>query len=204
MCKIILHLCADIGSDSHYYDLHEDYKVIRVGSDIGVENFNPPTDVYGIIANPPCTEFSTAGYDRDSDITKGMYLVDHCNRIIEEAEPKFWVMENPARGTLYKYIGKPREKYQPWEYGSPWTKHTALWGNFVMPDVLYTNWEDVPKNLNLYVRKSRGKPSLATCHKNDIRHFKEYQWCVDKIKCDADIRSLNSDGFAQAFFNANR
>lgn len=29
--KIILHLCADLGSDSRYYQLDNDYEVIMVG-----------------------------------------------------------------------------------------------------------------------------------------------------------------------------
>ena len=33
------------------------YEVILVGKDIGVENYHPPKDVYGIIANPVCLEF---------------------------------------------------------------------------------------------------------------------------------------------------
>lgn len=58
--KTILHLCADIGSDSYYYQQDNNYDVIKVGKDIGVENYTPDREVYGIIANPVCTEFSTA------------------------------------------------------------------------------------------------------------------------------------------------
>ena len=58
--KIILHLCADIGSDSRFYNDSDKYEVIKIGKEIGVENYTPPENVYGIIANPPCTEFSTA------------------------------------------------------------------------------------------------------------------------------------------------
>ena len=29
--KTILHLCADIGSDSYYYQLDNDYEVIKIG-----------------------------------------------------------------------------------------------------------------------------------------------------------------------------
>jgi hypothetical protein len=54
--KTILHLCADTGSDSKPYQLNG-YNVILVGSAIGVENYEPPEDVYGVFANPPCTEF---------------------------------------------------------------------------------------------------------------------------------------------------
>ena len=57
--KIILHLCADIGSDSKPYK-DAGYDVRLVGKDIGVENYTPPENVYGIIANPPCPEFSFA------------------------------------------------------------------------------------------------------------------------------------------------
>ena len=132
--KTILHLCADTGSDSWPYR-EAGYNVILVGSDIGVENFNPPEDVYGIFANPVCTEFSTArsnGKARDPEA--GMFLVKECQRIIEMAKPKFWVIENPAKGVLKEYLGQPVYEYEPWWYGSPWTKRTALWGNFNIPE----------------------------------------------------------------------
>ena len=58
--KTILHLCADLGSDSYFYQLDPEYNVVMVGEKIGVENFVPPENVWGIIANPVCTEFSTA------------------------------------------------------------------------------------------------------------------------------------------------
>ena len=58
--KIILHLCADLGSDSLFYQLSDEYEVIMIGEEVGVENYHPPKNVHGIIANPVCTEFSTA------------------------------------------------------------------------------------------------------------------------------------------------
>lgn len=203
--KIILHLCADIGSDSKYYQLDPEYEVIMVGKDIGVENFVSPKNVHGIIANPVCTEFSTAkGFHRENDLEKGMFLVHHCQRIIEQAKPKWWVIENPANGKLKDVIGKPKAVYQPWEYGSPWTKKTALWGDFVMPKTIYKNWDDCPKNPALYVRPGRSKPALAFLHKSAANLIPEMQWAKDKIKTDADIRSMCSDGFAKAFYEANK
>ena len=38
MRKNILHLCADLGSDSWYYQQDEKYNVICIGEEIGVEN----------------------------------------------------------------------------------------------------------------------------------------------------------------------
>jgi hypothetical protein len=132
-----------------------------------------------------------------------MVLVNHCIRIIDECKPKFWVIENPATGLLKDVIGKPRAIYQPWQYGSPWTKKTALWGDFVMPPPLFKDWADVPKNENLYVRPSRGKPSLAFLHKSAINHIKEFEFAKDFVKTDADFRSLCSQGFANEFFKYN-
>lgn len=201
MKKIILHLCADTGSDSQIYR-DNGYEVILIGSKIGVENYHPPKNVYGIIANPVCLEFSTArsnGKARNPD--EGMFLVNHCLRIIEEANPVFWVIENPAKGVLKNYLGKPVYEYEPWWYGSPWTKKTALWGRFNIPERKYFNWEDVPKIEGLYTRPGRGKPSLAFMHKNHKRFIREF----DRFEVDSDMefRSLCSQKFAEEFYKAN-
>ena len=205
MKKTILHLCADIGSDSRFYDLSDDYEVIRIGEEIGVENYTPPENVHGVIANPVCTDFSTAkGFHKFNDVDAGMVLVNHCLRIIKECDPKWWVLENPFNGRLKDVLGKPLAVYQPWQYGSPWTKKTALWGNFKMPAPLYESWECVPKIPELYVRPTRGKPSLAFLHVSAKRHIREMDWASDRLNDDASLRSWCSQGFAKQFFNANR
>lgn len=202
--KIILHLCADLGSDSKYYQQDPNYEVILIGESIGVENYHPPANVHGIIANPVCTEFSTAKcFTHVGDLEKGMFLVNHCLRIIEEANPKWWVLENPAKGRLKEKLGMYKHTYQPWHYGSPWTKQTALWGNFTMPKKLYTNWSEVPKIPELYIRPGRSKPGLVYFHKSAVALIPEMQWAKDYIKSDADIRSMCSDGFAKEFYKAN-
>jgi len=201
--KIILHLCADLGSDSRPYQMDDNYEVIMVGEKIGVENYTPPKNVHGIIANPVCTEFQTInGYGKINNTEKGMLLVNHCLRIIEEANPVWWVLENPARGELRKFLGEPAAVYQPWQYGSPWTKSTALWGIFKMPKKMYENWEKVPK-LDLYTRPGRGKPNLAFMHKSAINFIPEFEVFKQFVKTDADFRSLCSQGFAKAFKEAN-
>lgn len=202
MGKIILQLCADTGSDTKPYK-DAGYEVILVGKDIGVENYHPPKDVYGIIANPVCLEFSTArsnGKARNPE--EGMFLVRECQRIIAECNPTFWVIENPARGVLRNYLGKPQLTYQPWEYGSPWAKHTALWGKFNIPPKIFKKWEDVPKIPELYTRPGRGKPSLAFNHKNHKRFIREFD-CFE-VDSDMEFRSLCSQKFAQAFYKANK
>ena len=203
---LILHLCADIGSDSRYYQLDDNYEVIKVGIEIGVENYTPPENVYGVIANPVCTEFSNIqGRSKDKkDYEKGMYLVNHCLRIIKECKPNFWAIENPAKGDLHKFLGKAKLKYQPWQYGSPWTKETALWGDFNIPKKKYTNWGDVPKNAKLYIRPTRTKPSLAILHKSSKELIPEMEWAKHLINDDMSIRSWCSQGFAKAFYEVNK
>lgn len=202
--KTILHLCADIGSDSWFYQQNSEYKVILIGKDIGVENYTPTEAIYGIIANPVCTEFSTANnFNRVLDLNKGMFLVEHCQRIIKECNPNFWVIENPFNGRLKEFLGSPTMVYHPWEYGSPWTKKTALWGNFNKPEPLFKKWEDVPK-LDLYVKPRRKKTGLDCLHKSAIDLIPEFQKFKEYIKTDADLRSLCSQGFARSFFENNR
>lgn len=203
--KIILHLCADTGSDTQIYK-ENGYTVVLVGKSIGVENYHPPKNVYGIIANPVCVEFSTARSDgKARNPIEGLKLVRECQRIIEEAGGglKFWVIENPATGVLRDYLGKPQFIYQPWEFGSPWTKKTALWGKFNIPEKKFKNWEDVEKIDGLYTRPGRGKPSLAFMHKSHKQFIREWD-CFENIDSDMEFRSLCSQKFAQAFFNANQ
>ena len=92
------------------------------------------------------TEFSIAkGFHIEGDLEKGMFLVNHCLRIIKECNPTFWVIENPATGKLKDFLGEPDFIYQPWEFGSPWTKKTALWGKFNKPNKIFSNWENIEK-----------------------------------------------------------
>ena len=201
--KTILHLCADTGSDSKPYR-DAGYHVLCIGKEIGVENFNYTGLVHGIIANPPCTEFSTARSDgKARDPEEGLKLVRECQRIIKECNPTFWVIENPAKGVLRKYLGEPTYEYEPWWYGSPWTKRTALWGKFNIPERKYYKWEDVPKIPELYTRPGRPKPSLAFMHKSHYYKIPEFS-TLPVPESDMEFRSLCSQKFAQAFFNVNK
>jgi hypothetical protein len=223
MTKTILHLCADTGSDSKVWR-DAGYNVILVGKDIGVENYHPPKDVYGIIANPVCLEFSTArkgGKPRNPE--EGFKLVFECLRIINEVGQqnlKFWVIENPARGVLKKYLGEPQFTYQPYQFGSPWSKHTALWGKFNIPQVKYKKWSDVPEEIKipeLYVRptatyangqtrKATGVPSLAFMHaRKHLKYISEFAPFIEIAHregnardngADMEFRSLCSQKFA--------
>jgi hypothetical protein len=200
--KIILQLCADTGSDTKPYT-DNGYDRRLVGSKIGVENYEPPENVYGIIANPVCTEFSIAtGFHKTGNHEKGLFLVKHCQRIIEKCNPIFWTIENPASGHLKDYLGKPVFVYEPWYFGSPWTKKTALWGKFNIPKREYFSWEEVPKIGYLYIRPGRKKPGMASLHYHAIDYINEFYGI--NVDNDMEFRSLCSQKFAQAFYEVNK
>jgi hypothetical protein len=208
--RIIIHLCADTGSDSYPYQQDSNYKVVLVGREVGVENYHPPANVTGIIANPVCTHFSQVrrgrpgkDYPHTSDLVEGMRLVNECLRIIQQAQPDWWVLENPATGSLHQQIGKPQATYQPWYYGSPWTKKTALWGRFNMPDQVYFDWQQVPGKVpQLWIREGRKAPSLAYQHKSAYKYIPEFQ-VLPKPQTDAEFRSYCSQKFANLFKECN-
>jgi len=202
--KIILHLCADIGSDSYPYQLDPEYEVIKIGKEIGVENYSPDKKIHGVIANPVCTDFSFAKVKWEQDIEKGLFLVKECERIIKECNPVFWAIENPATGRLKDYLGKPDFIYHPWQFGSPWTKKTALWGKFNRPIKRFSKWEQVEQNGNLYKRPGRNKPNFAFLHKSAINHIPEFEPFKDFVDTDNAFRSLSSQGFARAFKEVNK
>ena len=195
MKKIILHLCANIGSDSKPY-FEAGYDVRCIGEKIGIENYHPPEYVYGIIANPPCTQFSfakTTGKPRN--LKKGLFLVKECQRIIWESQEllngpyskqttlKFWMLENP-KGLLQKFLVRPFFEYSPWEFGDNYKKITQIWGYF-----------------NLPVKKPINPQGLI---KFDQLKTKQIHYKGNEHLTRQERRSICSPGFAQAFYEANK
>lgn len=201
--KIILDLCGGTGSWSRpYREAGYDVRVITL-PEYDVRTYEPPDNVYGILAAPPCTEFSVLNCiaePRERDEDAGMEIVNACLKIIEKCNPKFWAMENP-RGYLRKYLGKPTYSFQPWYFGDAWTKATDIWGRFAPPRVVYDDWADVPK-LNIYARPGREKPNFAFLHKSAWENIPQLSYY--KPQTDAEFRAMTPPGFARAFFEANQ
>ena len=182
--KIILHLCASkFGSDSLDYK-NAGYDVRLITEKVDVRGYEPPDNVYGIFANPPCTMFSKARTNAKTprDLMQGMELVLACLKIIwkcqskitRDANPvmplKFWALENPD-GYLKWFLGKPAFQYRHKEYGGTLAKTTNLWGMFNQPQRPFWN--------------------------NQIKEKWEHGWGK------SDIRSIAPPEFTKAFFMAN-
>ncbi len=127
-------LCAGSGAWSAPYE-RAGYRVERVTlPNADVRTYVPPSGVHGILAAPPCTEFSLAKNGRERDFAKALEPVTACLRIIALARPAWWALENPGGSLLHRWLGTARDSWQPFEFGDPWTKLTAVWGSFVLPE----------------------------------------------------------------------
>lgn len=132
--RLILDLCAGSGAWSAPY-VERGYRVERVTlPELDVRTYAPPPNVWGILAAPPCDQFSAArnGCDSPRDFVRGLETVSACMRIIATARPRWWALENPT-GMLSRWLGTPRDTFEPCDFGDPWTKRTALWGDFTIP-----------------------------------------------------------------------
>lgn len=181
--RVILDLCAGSGSWSEPYAA-AGYHVVRVTlPEADVRTFKPPARVWGILAAPPCDQFSLArnGHAKPRDLLRGMETVAACMRIVLQARPRWWALENPV-GLLSRYLGTPRDVFEPCDFGDPWTKRTALWGSFAIPA------------RGPFVEPLGGGPLCVECDPER----RKTTWCNR-----ADHRARTAPGFARAFLAAN-
>ncbi len=98
-----------------------------------------------IIGSPPCNEFSVVkeiwkGTKNERNVEKGLELIKEFIRVIKEAKPKIWLMENVKN--LYdkgwyrkvKGLGEPIDFFRISKRG-----YRCLWGNIKIhiPEELY-------------------------------------------------------------------
>lgn len=97
--KIILDLCGGSGSWSRPY-VEGGYDVRNITlPDYDVLTYDPPQKVHGILADPPCTEFSVLNCKAEArarNPEEGLKVVMACLRIIEKCRPEWWAMEKPC------------------------------------------------------------------------------------------------------------
>lgn len=171
------------------------YAVIQV--DLGLSqdildfDYAALPSVHGILAAPPCTDFTVSGAqywprkDEDGTTDRALRLVDKVLEIVAYFNPAWWVIENPV-GRLPKLrpmLGKPWY-WQPYWYGDPYTKKTGLWGDFNPPvPEKFEDWAVEP-----------------------LRFSKQGSWLQllgGKSAKTKHLRSLTPVGFARAFFMMN-
>jgi hypothetical protein len=138
-------------------------------------------------------------------LTEAVEILRACQRIVDEAAPRWWALENPL-GRIVNYLGPPRFKFQPWDFGDPWTKLTLLWGEFVIPARLV--FPKKPDGMSVPGHRSQQ-------HKRFLNTL-DFQKALDlgMVRADwihrlgpsperAALRSITPPAFARAFFEAN-
>lgn len=194
--KIILDLCGGTGSWSRpYKEAGYDVRLITT-PDYDVCTYAPPENVYGILAAPPCTEFSVAKGSKPRDFETGMCVVEACLKIIWKCRIdgglKFWALENPV-GFLRQFIGVPAYQFEHWEFGDPQLKRTDLWGYFKQPR---KSVREKPDNLTVrFMQRTNGRGWARPVCPPEYAHLG-----LDR----AAIRAITPPGFAKAFFRANQ
>ena len=152
--------------------------------------------IHGLLAAIPCTDFAVSGarwfkkketqpadykgpveFESTVDMSIGMALA--VLFIVELLKPLWWSAEQPI-GRLHNLVpemGKPKMYFNPHEFGHPYSKKTALYGNF---------------NTNLY------KTPVLNLFGSEM--WSKYGGKSEKTKA---LRSVTPIGFAKAFFEAN-
>ena len=210
MSKIILDLCGGTGAWSKpYKEAGYDVRNITL-PDCDVRLYEPPQNVYGILAAPPCTEFSFAKsnskYPRD--MRRGMEVVIACLRIIwkvqydlptplaKRTNLKFWALENPM-GLLKRFLGNPILRFNPYDFGDAYKKETGLWGYFNPPKK--HPCKEWTKDY-IHTISPNGEPMK----KFDSLLTKEIHPELYGKLTRTERRAITPAGFAKAFFAANK
>ena|SRR3990167_2351020 len=228
MKKIILDLCGETGAwSAPYKEAGYDVRVITLpdynvlNTEFSEDGIFFPTplklqrhihyqEIYGILAAPPCDQFSfakTTGKPRD--LERGFEVVKACLEIIwkvqmklkspyaKETPLKFWAMENP-NGLLKRFMGKPVFEFNPYDFGNQYQKQTNLWGYFNFPKKNPVTLTKEQKELH---RTNSQKP--AGYMKFDRLKTKEIHPERYGLLDRTARRAITPRGFAEAFYRAN-
>ena len=187
--KVILDLCGGTGEWGKEYErAGYDYRNITLPN-YNVLTYEPPVNIYGVLAAPPCNCFSRVGarwwaeMDADGRTDKAIQIFRKCWELCQLAT-KFWCLENPP-GRQFKLMPElppPTWQFQPYHFSNPWVKQTYLWGKFNPP------WPTAM----VMPQTTRRAPSGHTYGK------------IASLSSSSPERARTPDGFARAFYEANK
>lgn len=175
----------DLGHQTDYYRTFTD--VMDATADYFYDHiFDNYGTVDGILIAQPCTDFATSGArwfaekDANGVTDLSIELTYQSLRIVDLCNPDFWALEQPVSRihNLVPELGPPMMYFNPCDFGDPYNKKTALYGEF---------------NTNL--KRSPVAPLEGS------KMHRKYGGKSDRTK---ELRSVTPPGFADAFFQANK
>ncbi len=180
--KIVYSLCDYSGEWCKPYreNGYTVYQIdLKYGDDVRLLKY--PGKVYAVLAAPMCTVFANSGAKWKmlrpvSEVLEGLALVDACIRFAFATKADIFSLENPC-GDLGSYIGQWCFKFNPCDFGDPYTKETYLWG-----------WFNEPV-------KHPVEP---------IQGSKMHLKYGGRSEHTKTMRSVTPPGFAKAFYEANK
>ena len=126
--------CTEYGSEVQAFkERGHDITTVGLCGDVDIipdiRDFHTTEHYDFMTFHPPCTEFSKANWrlGKCKDRTPDMSIVEACFRIVQEAKPTYWMIENP-QGCLRHFIGRPQYCIRYGDYGHYCQKPTDLWG----------------------------------------------------------------------------
>lgn len=187
------------------------YRVIQIDTKLGIDIFAwdyraiRKDLVKGILAAPPCTDFTVSGAqywkkkDEDGTTEISCQLISVVLEIIDYFQPEFFAIENPVGrlrrmlngeyedgepqiivpDSLKGTLAAPALVFNPCDYGDAWMKKTMLWGKFNSP-------EKNPVQPEQYCKQGSWTQLLG-----------------GKSERTKELRSVTPKGFSSAFFAAN-
>lgn len=175
----------DIKHEPDRVATHQD--VLEATTDYFYEHiFDNYGTVDGILAAQPCTDFAVSGArwfadkDASGQTEFSIQMVWQTLRIVDLCMPDFWALENPVSRihNLVPELGKPKMYFNPCDFGDPYTKKTALYGEF-----------------NTGLNKTPVEPAEGS---------KMHRLYGGKSERTKALRSATPMGFARAFYEANK
>jgi hypothetical protein len=182
-------------------DIQDGIDIFEVMADVLAQKAEAERDgvkltVYGVLAAPPCTDFSASGahawkkketqpaeydghktFEFDNTVEHSVAMVLATLEIVAQLQPEgFFAIEQPV-GRTNKLVPELGDAwfFQPCDYGDPYTKKTGLYGRFNKP-----------------VKSEPVLPLFGSMMQNKLNSKQKNE------------RSKTPGGFARAFFEANR
>ncbi|CAI3799112.1 DNA cytosine methyltransferase [Rheinheimera sp. MM224] len=160
---------------------------LLLGQDI--RHFHVPAGVFaGIIGGSPCQEFS--GLRREAPTGYGREMLYHYTRIVQEAQPQWFLLENVAR---VPNLLIDRYSWQRFELNQAWFSDVSRLRHFQFGHADGITLLNPP-----YQVGRSAETGCATA--SDDRSFDQLKYCQG-LPADFDLPSFNVDGKKRAVGN---